>query len=201
MNWIKSVIEVMKMPVKFFFAICLFSGIIFLLPESLINKLQLEKFLKEYGMYISIAFIGSVSILMINFFIKIINHYKKRYSTNKLKELLYENFGKLDQHEKAVIREFYIQGRNTIELPMDNQVVAGLIKKRILIQVGSRVLHTTYGLLCSLGINEHASELITYDMIELPDHDPNEQERQRIIESRPRFILEIEEFNRFMRRI
>ena len=152
-------------------------------------------------MYISIAFIGSISILLINFFIKIVNYFKQRYLTKKLKKLLLENLVKLDPHEKAVIREFYIQGRNTIELPIDNQVVAGLTKKSILIQVGTRVLSTTYGLLCSLGINEYASELITYDMIDLPGHDLSEQERQKIKENRPRFIVEIESFNKFMRRI
>lgn len=58
----------------------------------------------------------------------------------------------LDDKEIAVLREFFIQGQNTLQLPVGHPVVAGLIEKGILEQVGMIGENSLVGPLFSLSI-------------------------------------------------
>lgn len=93
----------------------------------------------------------------------------------------------LDQHEKAVLREYYIQGKSTLKIPMDNPTVSGLIDKQILYLVGQYGEKSSEGMLFNFAINEKAREYLTYQILELPTGESSERDFERIRVSRPQW--------------
>ncbi|HDU8645074.1 TPA: superinfection exclusion B family protein [Morganella morganii subsp. morganii] len=63
----------------------------------------------------------------------------------------------LDNDEKIVLREFYIQNKNTIEIMIDNPTVLGLISKKIIRQVGNQGYSDmfTIGRVAYFSVDEH----------------------------------------------
>lgn len=90
-----------------------------------------------------------------------------------------------------MLREFYIQGKHTIELPMENPTVVGLRNKGILYIAGKYGQHTSAGMLIPFAIRDEARELIASETIDLPLGEPSQQDIERITNSRPEFALKI----------
>jgi len=99
----------------------------------------------------------------------------------------------LDRYEVAVLREFVIQDRNTLALPIDQPVVAGLLRKGVLVQLGSNYEHTLVGTLGAPRIRESLQDLITVELLRLAAAHPDPAELQRLRHERPSFMAYIEE--------
>lgn len=98
----------------------------------------------------------------------------------------------LDHAEKSVLREFYIQGQNTIKLPMDHPVVAGLLSSGVLSIVSQHGKHSLAGMLVSMKIPDRLREIITLEMLDLPVGEPSEQDIEFLKENRPPFTRSIQ---------
>jgi len=125
MEWIGKIIEAIKVPAKFIFASFLASLVFIVLPEGLLKQLYLADFAKQYGQYVGVMCVISSSLLLVSVAVRIWSFVLAKKAEQKLRERIMERLNKLDKAEKSVIREFFIQGRDTIELPMDHPVVAG----------------------------------------------------------------------------
>lgn len=214
MEWINKILEIIQLPIKMIIGIAVFSGSLFTLPDYMLKKFKLDSFINDFGSFIGIAFYGAVILIIVNtiyyFFSKIQIKFierKKRKSEEKRKtELEYKIIQKLnmlDPHEKAVVREFIIQAKNTIELPVDHHVVTGLINAGILKVVGQFITkNALIGILASVTLSETAQLYIFNNLaiIEIPDGEPTEREKEIILNQRPDFVRQIERFNNLYRR-
>ena len=126
----------------------------------------------------------------------IINSINNERLKRKYKKVIIESVNTLDPHEKAVLREFYIQGQDTLKIPMDNPTVSGLINKRILCQVGQYGQMSLVGMLFNFSITKVARENLTPEILELPIGESLEQDIQRIRSARPRWMIKIEKNRR-----
>lgn len=91
----------------------------------------------------------------------------------------------LDPQEKAVIREFFIRGQTSIEMPIDDPVVNGLISKSILKinkQFGNSFIMS--GMNASVSLMKRAEKLLKLSDIELNEN-PSEDEIELIKNNRP----------------
>lgn len=101
----------------------------------------------------------------------------------------------LDPQEKAVLREFAIFDQNTLELPVENPAVSGLIHKGILQPTRQKGEYSVKGLVLPVTINPLARKRITPAVVELPQNWRNDDtQKQAIIRARPQFIHDKERF-------
>ncbi len=162
------------------------------LPETMMIKLNLIVFKADYGKYFGISFIGSSGLLILMLGKWIINKVNSKISNAKYRKIILESVQNLDNHEKAVLREFYIQDKNTLKIPMDNPTVSGLVNKHILYLVGQYGEMSVVGMLFNYSISNVARENLTYELLELPIGEPSKQEIEQIRINRPSWMLKLE---------
>ncbi len=192
MDWITKLLDVKKIPTNWIFIIWVILLLLLFLPEEFIGKLELTEFKKDYGKFFGIIFLASSGLLIVFCASWIYKKINSRSLKKKYKALIIESVLNLDSHEKAVLREFYIQGKNTIKIPMDNPTVSGLINKRIIYQVGRYGEMSSVGMLFNYAISETARKQLTLEIVELPSGEPTQQEIERIRNSRPRWMIKLE---------
>ncbi|MCU0598864.1 MAG: superinfection exclusion B family protein [Desulfobacterales bacterium] len=110
---------------------------------------------------------------------------KKRQSLQYVKQL--------DENEKSVLREFIIQGQNTIEMPVEDKTIAGLIHKGILEQIGSKGEYSVRGLMLPVMISFACKKRLNPQILGMPPV-LNDETRNTLIASRPKFISELSGF-------
>ncbi|WP_255157368.1 super-infection exclusion protein B [Ferruginibacter sp. HRS2-29] len=108
----------------------------------------------------------------------------KRIRNSILKDIKY-----LDVHEKALLREFYINNKQTLQMPLDNETVVGLINKHIIYQAPSTGFTYLHGVYFPYSMTEIALDNLTLDQIDLPQN-PTEEDKHRIISLRPNWAKE-----------
>ncbi|WP_280545990.1 super-infection exclusion protein B [Halomonas sp. 11-S5] len=192
MEFIAKFLDAAKLPTKFIVAIFFASTIPLLLPSELVAALRLSGILDSYGSYMGVTSVLSGSVMVIEFTIWVSKKIKKAHLRRRLSRLSKSRLRSLDHAEKAVLREFYIQGQNTIKLPMDQPVVAGLLSSGILSIVSQHGKCSLAGMLVSMKIPDRLSEEITLEMLDLPTGEPSEEDIEFLKENRPPFTRSIQ---------
>ncbi|MBC2717204.1 MAG: hypothetical protein HF978_18010 [Desulfobacteraceae bacterium] len=100
----------------------------------------------------------------------------------------------LDADEKSVLREFYIQQANTLEMPMEDIVVSGLIKKGILQTTREKGQYSVGGLLLPVIISPVAKKRIKPRKIGMPSNLNDPKVRDALSKSRPQYMYEMAGF-------
>lgn len=195
MKWISSILDIAKIPTKLIFWIFLITGSLLIFPNQWIITFRLDEFLKDYGKYLGIGFIGSWALLIIQIFLWLKNKVNKSKQRKEIESTVSNSIAQLDSHEQSVLREFYIQDKHTLLLPIDNPTIAGLMKKGILNVVASNGEMSLVGMLFSVSITKLASSLINPQIVGLPSGNPSEEQIQQIKDSRPAFTAGIERRN------
>ena len=183
-KFLEKLFDLKKIPTKLIFVLWLSSALILFVPEKILTKLNLKLFLSEYGKFIGITFIISSAFLLVTIFNYFTRQIAKRKLKKETKQLILREITNLGFHEKALLREFYINSKDTLQLPFDNDTVVGLQNKHIIYQASRTGFTYIYGVYFTYAITEFAKENITLSMIELPNN-PTEPERIKILNERP----------------
>lgn len=180
----KSIFDFTKLPTKIFVVLSIVSGVFLFSTEKNLKIMHFDKF-EKYGGYVGIVFIFSVALVMINFFVWIYNKIERHFKMINLKKEFKETIENLDHKEKAVLREFAIQGQNSIEVPYDDTIVSGLIDKGVLRfnkQLGGSFIAN--GSNVSMSLSKFVSKILELEHIGL-SKELSEEEKEIINESRP----------------
>ncbi|WP_157671915.1 superinfection exclusion B family protein [Desulfuromonas soudanensis] len=190
-DWIEKIVTFIRLPIKYMWVAVVFTCITLFAPDNWLSNLGLTKLKTEYRTWLGSVLIVSASLVFVRivsiFWSKIVKFCSKR----KLKAYLIESLTQLDPSEKSILREFYIQDKKTIQLPMDQATVSGLIQKSFLLLAGSVGERSLAGMLIPIKINPLISEHITYQTIDLPA-EPTESDFDWLRDNRPEFLYEIE---------
>lgn len=192
MEWISKLLDINKLPTRIILLIWFISAVLLYIPESIIKNLDLVDFKADYGKYFGIAFLTSSCLLMITVGTWVIKKIHIRRLNVKYKNVILESVNNLDTHEIAILREFYIQGRNTLKIPMDNPTVSGLVNKGILHRVGQYGEMSVVGMLFNHAISKIARDNLTSEILELPNGEPSINDIERIQNQRPSWMLTLE---------
>lgn len=190
MDWLSRLLDVHRLPCKIILWVAVVSGVLVFTPNGFVQQLALADFMKAYRAHIGVIFLASGSLVVINVCVWLVAKARRKAAYGKWKSEVASVLGSLDHAEKAVLREFYLQGKHTIELPMNNATVVGLQNKGIITLVGKYGKYSLAGMLFPFCISEEARNMITKDMINLPTSEPSEQEIARLKASRPDFAWE-----------
>lgn len=192
----EKLFDLKRIPAKFIFVIWFSACILLFVPENFLTKLNLKEFTAEYGKYLGISFIITSALICVSIFTSIGNAFAKRRRKNEIENSIENAVKNLDFHERALLREFYIHNKGTLQLPIDNDTVAGLSNKGIIYQASGIGFTYVYGAYWAFSITEFASKLITPELLGLP-RNPTEADKRKIINERPQWAIEKDRFNNF----
>ena len=106
-------------------------------------------------------------------------------------------FRDVHRNERAVsythLDVYKRQGKNTIQLPVDQPTVVGLIHKGILETVGRLGERSTAGILFPAKISAMVDPHLTDALVGIPPELLSEDDKAVLVHGRPDFIVEIEE--------
>lgn len=194
-EWFSQIIEISKLPVK----VCLFSFLITILllflPESLLIKLHLKEFINKYNLYIGITALCSFVLLIIELIIYLWKSRQNSINQDKKKRESLKRIQKLDPAEKAVLREFVLQGQNTIQAPIDNPIITGLLDCGVLEIVGKYGRGMLSGVVWNIKKTDFIQEHLKDEILGIPKCKPTQDEIKFLMENRPSFVKNISKEN------
>ena len=91
--------------------------------------------------------------------------------------------------EKHLLREFFLQGNDTIEVPLKNPVVSGLLYKNILKIVSQNYNSYIFGTYVFVGLNEKIKCIVTPKFLGLPEGKPSHSQLETIKSNRPDLLV------------
>ena len=133
---------------------------------------------------------GIFWVVSLGLFIISLGGWIVNFISNKRNKLAFEDEIKeairtLDPNEKAVLREFsFSNGAHTVLMPMGDPPVAGLIHKRILVQVSTIGGNDAFGIWMPFSLSDTARKNVHYTMFGIPEK-PNEDELRALHLARP----------------
>jgi hypothetical protein len=149
--------------------------------------LKLELFIEEYGKYFGIVFLFAVGYIIFIFFTWIVKVILSIYMNKKLKM----EISKLSEPDIFLLREFFLQNKDVIEVPVENTEVIDLYNKNILMTTSENVRRYVFGTFVPVRINPIIKDYITPEIVKLPKTRPTEQEFEKIKRERPLFVSQI----------
>ena len=185
-KYLKAIFDLTKVPTKFFFLLSVVSGFILFAGTDFLNeKLHLTKIKEDYGWILGITFVLASGLVGVNFVIWVFNLISDKIVIRKLRKQFMKKVKNLDPYEKSVLREFILRGQKSINMPIDDPIVAGLLNNKILVmnrQFGNSSIMR--GMETALSINEYAEEFLEFKDVDLS---PNltEQEIEFAKQNRP----------------
>lgn len=185
-KYLKAIFDLTKLPTKFFFLLSAVSGFALFVDQNFLNeKLFLDNVKEKYGSILGIIFILATGLVIVNFVIWIFKTIQRKLFIKKLKKKFAERVKNFDRFEKSIMREFILNGQKSVEMPIDNPSVSGLLDKNILVmnrQFGNSSIMT--GLKTFLSINESVMEILEFKDIDLSDP-PTKEEVELAKNNRP----------------
>ncbi len=192
--------DVLKSP-KLLIWVALTSALFLYIPVSIVPYPEYQNLKKQHGIWVLLILIGSISMLTIEAVIYLYNHIKKKSNLNRYKKRIVNRLESLNNDEKAILREFIIQNRNLIKLPINNANVLSLIEADI-IELSRRLVEFHHGNRLGLfSITETASQFISQELLDFPEEGPTPENIEKIQRLRPRFAVEIEHKDRLWGRL
>jgi len=187
--------DITKLPSKLIAWAALLTGAYLFPPHAAVKSLHLDSLPREYKAYAAIAFVAASSLLLINAVLWLWGKARSVYSKRTLRKMVASALLELDFEEIVVLREFFIQGRHVIELPVDHPTVAGLRNKRLVQVAGSTGYRDLAGSVFPVQLTREAKMLLTTAALGLPE-DRTEESIQRIMRERPNYMSQIEKQDR-----
>lgn len=123
MNITANITDFFKLPIKIIGALAFASAMILFLPDTIIKKIYMESFRKEYGFTIGIVFIVTFSILLVSLIIFLQKYFSNKYYKKRFEENAPKRLKSLTMYQKAILYHLYLQDNYTDELPINDGAV------------------------------------------------------------------------------
>jgi hypothetical protein len=161
LEWIAKVHEIIRLPTKYFLLVAIITGALLFLPKPVLTRLHLDSMPDPYGAIIGVVFLVTIGLVILNASSWVWGRIDSERRLKEHKDAILKTLMSLDPAEQSVLREFFVGAQSTVTMPLDNPVVAGLIARGILQQVGSLGHYSFHGAMFSFRMSESAEELIT----------------------------------------
>ena len=175
--------SIAKIPVSIVWLVVTTCSVLLALPADKLKVLRLDSFVESWGSWIGFSLLLASCLLLIKGVIWAAAAWKRGNERVAADAMAIDSILSLDDREKAVLREFTIQGQNTIAAPFNDPVVAGLIAKKVLMLKGTM----SRGFLFPVAISPAVLNFLLAQHIGLSDSDDADEVR-RIKQARPEFV-------------
>ncbi|HCE5137764.1 TPA: super-infection exclusion protein B [Vibrio parahaemolyticus] len=183
-------LKLKNLPTKHLLLLSVVSGAVLFLPHAVLTSLALNDIPSPYDRLLGLLFLLSTGLFIVDGLSFLAKNVKQYLGNRSLQHSIKNYLDSLVSSEQAVLREFYIRGEVAIKLPVDDPVVARLIEKRILTQVGTFGHESHWGLMFSFRTSDQVDKILCKEMIGI-NFDINSSnaiqgaEKRWLLENRP----------------
>lgn len=163
--------------------------------------LRAKLFVKDYFLVAAMVVCGLVLMLGLLVFKFLWVNIRPVMAGGTIRRQIKRDINHLDMGEKSVLREFFLQKANTLEMPVEDVAVSGLIRKGILQTTRDQGQYSICGLLLPVTLSPAAGKHILPHTVGLP---PNiltdihalddEKRKDELARSRPQFMYDMASF-------
>ena len=132
-----DLVKFLTLPLRTFGALSIASGLILFSPEKFIKLLYLEGIKANYGIYIGLIFVISVSMFVVFFICELLSWLKEKYDYFDLKRNQYKFLKNLDQTHVEFIEMFLSDPTHTTPLPLHNGLVIEMTHHHVITPAGN----------------------------------------------------------------
>lgn len=164
---------------------CTACAVLLIMPVSVVQFSGSAQWSDNYMPYILLLGLVTGSFLITRAIIWIFNHFQEQFSKRKESTLRNMMIRRLDFEEKAVLREFIIQRKNVLALPMRELAVTNLLRSGVLVPAYETQEIKGSNRIIKLSIAVDARAQLTYKALGLPAGKLTEAEATQLKAARP----------------
>lgn len=166
------------------------AALVLLLPSTALSISGLEQWVTEYRGYISIVVISGIAYFIALLLVQAGQSVLDKKSDTETMNKIHKMVKVMNTSEQAVVREFIIQKKDIISLPLEAAAVANLIDNCILVPALNSQEIIGSGSKIKLCINIKARALLDHKALGFPEGKMTEQQAQALKAARPAFAKE-----------
>ncbi|WP_417346574.1 superinfection exclusion B family protein [Ferrimonas sp.] len=161
------------------------------LPVKWAQSLYLQQWVTDYASWLGLAVVASCAYLATLAGRLIFGRIMQQRLAAQQKLLMEEKVQTLDNTERAILREFILQARGSVPMPLNHHGVSALVESGILARAGSVEEYAIEGPVAPLKITAMARGKLTRKVLRLPEGQLSEEQRERLLASRPEFAANL----------
>ena len=164
---------------------CIVCGVLLLTPVSVVKFSGTTEWSVNYTPYIWMLALLTGCFLITRAIIWFFSYLQEQISERKASSVRDMMIRRLDFEEKALLREFVIQRKNVLALPMRELAVSNLLKSGVLVPAYETQEIKGSGRIIKLSIALDARDQLTYKVLGLPVGKLTEAEATELKAARP----------------
>ncbi|MCL1067446.1 superinfection exclusion B family protein [Shewanella olleyana] len=157
-------------------------------PSHVLQTLSLDGLVTDYGHFIGLGLIVGAAFFLSQLFTFVVDESINFLREKRAIETIEAKVKLLDPAERALLREFFLQGATILALPQNELAVKGLVATNILELVGNERHYAIQGPTAEYKISMKARVYLNRDVLRLPAGEPSKEELTHLIKARPQFI-------------
>ncbi|MDD8061107.1 MULTISPECIES: superinfection exclusion B family protein [Shewanella] len=157
-------------------------------PKNILASLSLDHLVTAYGQFIGLGLIIGVAYFLSQLFAFIVDEAIVNLRQKRTVETIEAKVKLLDPAERALLREFFLQGQTILTLPQNELAVKNLVDTNILEVLGNERHYAIQGPTADYKISMQARVYLNRDVLRLPAGEPSAEEMSYLIKTRPHFI-------------
>ncbi|QFU21264.1 superinfection exclusion B family protein [Shewanella eurypsychrophilus] len=163
------------------------SGALLFVPAAILEVVHLDKVVSAQSHFIGLTFIIGIAYLIT----QVVNYFlDEAISSLRVKRatvVIEEKVRLLDPTERALLREFFLQGETVLTLPQNEPAVQSLLTTNIIEHLGNQKHYAIQGPTADYKISMRARIYLNRQVLRLPVGEPSQEEMQNLIKARPTF--------------
>jgi len=164
---------------------CIACAVLVVVPVSIVQFSGTQEWSEHYMPYVWLIGLITGSFLVTRAIIWIFSYFNAKFHQRKESSRRSMMIRRLDFEEKALLREFIIQRKNVLELPMRELAVSNLLHSGVLVPAYEMQEIKGSGRIIKLSIAVDAREQLTYKVLGLPAGKLTEVEAEQLKAARP----------------
>lgn len=157
-------------------------------PKVLLASLSLDQLVSQYGQFIGLGLIIGVAYFLSQIFAFVVNESIVYLRQKRTVETIEVKVKLLDPAERALLREFFLQGQTILTLPQNELAVKNLVNTSILEMLGNERHYAIQGPTADYKIAMQARNYLNREVLRLPAGELSEEEMNYLMKTRPHFI-------------
>lgn len=157
-------------------------------PVSLLANIALADFVSQYNHFIGLGLIVGVAYFLSQIVSFVADELIIQLRQKRAVETIEAKVKLLDPAERALLREFFLQGATILALPQNELAVKSLVATNILEKLGNERHYAIQGPTAEYKIAMQARIYLNRDVLRLPAGEPTQEELTYLLKTRPHFI-------------
>lgn len=157
-------------------------------PKALLEKLALAEVVTQYSFIIGFGLIVGAAYFLSQLVSFVADELIQYLRQKRTVETIEAKVKLLDPAERALLREFFLQGATILALPQNELAVKSLLHTNILEKLGNERHYAIQGPTAEYKISMAARIYLNRDVLRLPAGEPTQEELSHLLKARPHFI-------------